>query len=359
MIGTEHFWEEEAEAPLLNRNAGYLSAQSAAEALDRANQFSQLTEGFCSEVVHVDILPDCHDEAALRIFRLDAERTFSSPHHRTQMIAVLRTLWHEMQDYHQGLGFIVAYLLLYLPPQEVVNICITLHRHYVPGYYKSAAVAYVRDAKVFWKLVRKFFPHVSTHLENTAPPEAFCSKWFVGLCVHVLPFRALMLFLEQFFSNGVEFLMKFGLALIQNCEGDIMATSQVSRILAILRLDVTEYDDLRKVAGDDDKEEGSFFMKIVEDAMIFSLDGVCMDELRADVLEEMQLEEANRKKREAEMGPYSDDEIVFSDEEEEGQGNDEEEDEADDENCNTGNFNGKIASQVAAESSNADTAKRK
>eukprot|EP00922_Rhytidocystis_sp_ex-Travisia-forbesii_P012350 GHVS01018622.1.p1 GENE.GHVS01018622.1~~GHVS01018622.1.p1 ORF type:complete len:358 (+),score=69.37 GHVS01018622.1:62-1135(+) len=357
MIGTEHFWEEEAEAPLLNRNAGYLSAQSAAEALDRANQFSQLTEGFCSEVVHVDILPDCHDEAALRIFRLDAERTFSSQHHRAQMIAVLRTLWHEMQDYHQGLGFIVAYLLLYLPPQEVVNICVTLHRHYVPGYYKSAAVAYVRDAKVFWKLVRKFFPHVSAHLENTAPPEAFCSKWFVGLCVHVLPFRALMLFLEEFFSNGVEFLMKFGLALIENCQGDIMATNQVSRILAILRLDVTEYDDLRKVAGDE--EEGSFFMKIVEDAMIFSLDGVCMDEMRADVLEEMRLEDVKRKKREAEMEPYSDDEIVFSDEDEEGQGNDEG-GEGEDENCNTDN-NGKSASKVdvAAETSNTDTAKRK
>eukprot|EP00922_Rhytidocystis_sp_ex-Travisia-forbesii_P019192 GHVS01028445.1.p1 GENE.GHVS01028445.1~~GHVS01028445.1.p1 ORF type:complete len:357 (+),score=80.09 GHVS01028445.1:114-1184(+) len=323
MIGTDHFWEEEAEAPLLNRNAGYLSQDSAAAALDRASQFVSITEGFCRENVHVDLMPDCHDQAALRIFRLDAERTFKSLHHRGQMVAVLRTLWHEMQDYHQGLGFIVAYLLLYLPPQEVVNICVTLHRHYLPGYFKAAAAAYVRDAKVFWKLVEKFFPHVAKHLENTAPPEAFCSKWFVGLCVHVLPFEALMLFLEQFFANGVDFLMQFGLALIKNCEGDIMATNQVSRILAILRLDVTEYDDLRKVVSDDgdekQRESGSFFVKIVEDAMNFSIEGVDLDALRAEVLQQMALDEVNRKKREAEMDALSDDEIVFSDEEEENQ----------------------------------------
>eukprot|EP00922_Rhytidocystis_sp_ex-Travisia-forbesii_P070583 GHVS01105416.1.p2 GENE.GHVS01105416.1~~GHVS01105416.1.p2 ORF type:complete len:349 (+),score=78.94 GHVS01105416.1:154-1200(+) len=328
MIGTDHFWEEEAEAPLLNRNAGYLSPESTKEALDRASQFQQITEGFCRESVHVDILPDCHDQAALRIFRLDAERTFKSHHHRNQMVAVLRTLWHEMQDYHQGLGFVVAYLLLYLPPQDVVNICVTLHRHYVPGYYKSAAAAYVRDAKVFWKLVEKFFPHVAEHLENTAPPEAFCSKWFVGLCVHVLPFKALMLFLEEFFGNGVDFLMQFGLALVKNCEADIMATNQVSRILAILRLDVTEYDDLRKVDDDADVEKhgetGSFFVKIVEDAMNFSIEGVDLAELREEALEQMRLDEVNRKKREAEMDALSDDEIVFSDEEEENKNEEEE-----------------------------------
>eukprot|EP00921_Rhytidocystis_pertsovi_P023666 GHVQ01037941.1.p1 GENE.GHVQ01037941.1~~GHVQ01037941.1.p1 ORF type:complete len:422 (-),score=64.57 GHVQ01037941.1:333-1433(-) len=321
MITSKDFWEEEGEAPILNRNEGFLEGDEGNVGITRAKGFMEIVESFTKQKTHLEVIPDCNDEAALRIFRLDAERTFKSHKNREQMIMVLQTLWHELGDYHQGLGFIVAVLLLVLPPQDVVNICVALHRHYVPGYYKSAAAAYVRDAKVYWKLVEKFFPHVAEQMEGSAPPEAFCSKWFVGLCVHVLPFKALFLFFEGFFSKGVEFLMQFGLALMKNCEADLMSTKDVSRLLAILRLDVSLYPDHKKVEEANEQEDatgeneaGSFFVRIVEDALNFELSGVDIEALRSEVLEEMAQYEIKRKQREAEMNEYSDDEIVFSDE---------------------------------------------
>lgn len=33
-------------------------------------------------------------------------------------------------------------------------------------------------------------------------PETYCQKWFVGLCVHVLPFSALLDFFDAFFKGG-------------------------------------------------------------------------------------------------------------------------------------------------------------
>ena len=45
-------------------------------------------------------------------------------------------------------------------------------------------------------------------------PEAYASKWFIGLCVHVLPFEALLAYVEAFLEEGFPFLFKFSLALV-------------------------------------------------------------------------------------------------------------------------------------------------
>lgn len=312
MIETVSFWKEESESPLLNRNAGFLNLESAHEIVHRVTRFPDIVWNHIGKEVHVELQHDCDDEATLRIFRLDAERTFNSSVHRTQMTEVLYTMWHEIGDYHQGLGFVVAFLLLFLPEQDVVNICSALHRHYVPGYYKAASEAYVRDAKVYWKLLVKFFPHVAQNIDGVVPPEAFCSKWFIGLCVHVLPFKALILFFEAFLEGGVEFLFKFGLSLIKSCEADLMATNQPSIILAILRLDSEEYKDDYAIGVD--PEKGSFYCEMVENAINFNLEDTNIEKLRKEALSEMQAEAIRRKEREDEMGTYSDDEIVFSDE---------------------------------------------
>lgn len=312
MIASDDFWTVEAGAPLLDRNAGFVRKENSKEVMERARNLVDLLEKGAGSDVSVDLIPDCADEAAKRIFVLDAERTFKDSKHREQMISVLQSLWPELQDYHQGLGFLVAFLLLYLPPKDVAKVAIGLHRHYVPGYFKSAPAAYVRDARVYQKLMGKFFPELAETMEDLTCPEAYVSKWFIGMNVHVLTFEAMMTFLESLLEKKDIFLFQYGLALLKNVEPDLAATKDVSKALAILRLDQSLYPNTKE-AGDGDGP-GSFFTRIVEDAINFDLGDTDIEKLRQEALEEMRLEEEKRKEREKQLGLDSDDEIVFSDE---------------------------------------------
>jgi len=204
--------------------------------------------------------------------------------------------------------------MLFLSKEETIRVAISLHRNYMPGYFKSAPTAYVRDAKVYHKILEKMMPEVSTHIENAAPPEAYCSKWFVGCNVHVLTFEAMADFLDALLEKNGDFLFQYAMGLVSNCKNDLLETKDVSRILAILRLDSSVYPDDTCAAGQD--VSGTFFTKIVEDAINFNLADIDLEALRQEAMREMEEAAEKRKQREIELGfEDSEEEIVFSDEE--------------------------------------------
>lgn len=270
MIRETTFWDRELEAPLLKRNAGFITPDSVNTVLERARHWIDLSRDRGGDIQLPKWKIKCDDPASQRIFELDAERTFKDPQHRQDFVGALSTVYEETRDYHQGLGFIVAFLLLFLNKEEVVKIVLRLHRNYVPGYFKAAPVAYVRDAKTYERILEKFFPAVHKHVTSMIPAEAYCSKWFVGFNVHVLPFPALADFFDSFLANGEEFHFKYSMALVKNTEKDIMATNDVGKVLAILRLDAKEYPDGTKAIGED-SSPGNFFDLIVVDARGFEL----------------------------------------------------------------------------------------
>lgn len=177
---------------------------------------------------------------------------------------MLSSLWPELLDYHQGLGFVASFLLLLLPAEDVLRLCVGLHRLYVQGYFKAAPVAYVRDARVMQKLVDERMPRLGVHLKELACAEAYASKWFVGLNVHVLTFEALFDFFEALLETGDVFLFQFAIALLQNCEEELLASANAAEALEILRLDAARYTNKHKAK--DNEQDGSFFLKIVNDA---------------------------------------------------------------------------------------------
>ncbi|KAL8274238.1 hypothetical protein Esti_001827 [Eimeria stiedai] len=324
MIGTSEFWEKEREAPLLNRNANFFRPEAADELLERAQRLLRLLDERSGDnCIEPQILrPDCDDPAAQRIFKLDAERTFKSQQFRQQLIEVLASLWPELEDYHQGLGFVASFFLLVLPPTDALRVCVGLHRQYLQGYFKAAPVAYVRDARVLQKMMDQRVPEVGRHLKELTCAEAYSSKWFVGLNVHVLTFEALFEFMEALLEMGDSFLFQYALALVENCKEDLLASSNAADVLEILRLDAARYSNKHR-AKDDDRE-GSFFLKIVRDAKQIKLDDLDVEKLREEALEDLRLEEERRKEREKELGLDSDDSIVFSDEEDEDASDEEE-----------------------------------
>jgi hypothetical protein len=225
------------------------------------------------------------------------------------MITVLETVADG--DYHQGMGYLTGFLLLLVPPSDVTKI---LHKigtdaKYTPGYWKGQPEAFVRDAMVYMALVKTRFPKVAEHLTQASlVAEAYAQKWFVGLCVHVMPFTALVEVFEAFLAEGYMFLFKLSLALVDALQEKLLRidVGAVNKMFELLRLDAAVFPDA----------DAAFFEGIVAAARAMELPQAEVDTLRAQQWVLLQEKQAKVREREAEMkaAADSDDEITFSDE---------------------------------------------
>ena len=236
------FFDKEGGAPLLRRNAGFLKAGGLPDGLrTRLDTWPSL----CAATEPAAVAEGgCEDEAALRIFLRDAERTFQDEGHRKRMIELLKRVWPENRDYHQGLGYVCSLLMLFFDDETTVRILLRITRDekYTPGYWRAAPEPYVRDAMVYARLVEQRYPAVAAQLQAAClVPEAYASKWFIGLCVHVLPFEALISYVEAFLNEGFVFLFKFSLAIVDALSEQLktLKMTDVNKILELLRLDIT------------------------------------------------------------------------------------------------------------------------
>jgi len=112
---------------------------------------------------------------------------------------------------------------------------VTKHR-FIPGYWETAPEAYVRDTMVLTKLLETHAPDASKKLLTIGVvPESYISKWWVGLCIHMLPMEALALYFETFLQEvpgapdsldvrqGHVYLFNFGVTIMQTLTDRIMA----------------------------------------------------------------------------------------------------------------------------------------
>mmetsp|Transcript_4797 Transcript_4797/g.9477 ORF Transcript_4797/g.9477 Transcript_4797/m.9477 type:complete len:354 (+) Transcript_4797:136-1197(+) len=320
-----NFWDDEGGganpalgAPLLDRNNGLLQTDkdSNSAVLERAAKWVSLCGADkVTELPKVQPVKGAGTSESI-IWR-DAERTFKTEPFRKQMIQVLELVADG--DYHQGMGYFCGFLLLLVPPADVSKI---LHRvgtdeKYTPGYWKGQPEAFVRDALVYQRLLKTRLPDVHAHLAKASlVPEAYAQKWFVGLCVHTMPFGALVELFEAFLAEGHMFLFKLSVALVSAIQHQILDTkpAEVNKLFELLRLDKKLFPD----------SDAAFFHRIVAAAKELELSSDEVAALRAEEMAALQEKLRLVRAREKELADDggSDDEIVFSDED------DDEEDEA-------------------------------
>ena len=202
--------------------------------------------------------------------------------------------------------------MLLFDSKTTLSILLKLTREpkYTPGYWRAAPEPFVRDAMVYGRLVQEFEPEVAALLQQACVvPEAYASKWFVGLCVHVLPYEALFDFVEGFLREGHMFLFKFSIALVQATKAKLLSfkPTDVNLILEVLRLDICQYPD--------DFEGGAFFTEMVKAAAQVPLEQAHIEKLREEEAAVLAEKMRKTREREAALAAESDDEIVFSDEE--------------------------------------------
>ena len=160
LVDDAQFWEREHGAPILRRNAGFLPRDTPlSDALRARISAWPALCGADSDELRV-VQGCCDDEAALRIFERDAERTFVHEDYRKRMMGLLRRVWPENRDYHQGQGYVCSLLMLLFDEETVMRMLVRLTREprYTPGYWRAAPEPYVRDAMVYARLVNERFP---------------------------------------------------------------------------------------------------------------------------------------------------------------------------------------------------------
>jgi len=299
------FWAKESGAPLLGRNAGFLTPEGGIPESwrERVAKWPEL----CGAGEAETPTGACDDEGALRIFEKDADRTFVDATHKQLYINLLMRVWPENRDYNQGLGYTCSLLMLLFDEDTIVRLLTAFTRSdkYTPGYWRAAPDAYVRDAKVYGRLLQEREPDTAALL-MVCVPESYASKWFNGLCLHVLPYEALFAYIEQFILEGHVFLFKFALALIARIKPGLLKCeqTQVNLLYEHLRLDPKQYPD--------DLDGGVFFSQMVEEAKAVKVDPAQIARLREEEAEALA---AHRRRVAEQEAAYSDDEIVFSDEE--------------------------------------------
>lgn len=313
MMINSKFWEEERKSSLFNRSGLHsldelLSLRSKVEAL-LGDKESKNDDDFITSIINyiTSLMNACNiwtttpSSAALpqpasprfevteeneRIFRLDAERTFISEEHREMLCQNLKLVFSHVGDYHQGEGFVIAFLSLYLPAPDVVRLVVHLHENQLRGYFSCTPDAYLRDCRVLMKLLQGLNEKLYNHLEGLLVPETFCSKWFIGMNVHVLPFEHVVSYIERVLSRGESYIFSFGLAFLLYHADAIIDCSDVSKILQLLRLD-------EAILPADDQREAIYsgIMKLADETAV---DTQQLSSIRAEVESELLKEKEAR-----------------------------------------------------------------
>ena len=328
MFSTPQFWHDENDSPLLARNFNFVDKDNLDELIKRVESWADLCTGFQDIALKDNQHELCKDEQFLRIFRKDAERTYVPKHdpeqHKRTLerhdmhIYILRTVVSEVNDYHQGMGYIAAFLGLFLEAKVVSKFMLALHREtkYSKGYFSATPQRFVADAHVLNRIIAQRRPTLHAHLaKHGVLPEMYATKWFVGLGLHVLPYASLFDFYELFFQHGYAYLFRFGIAYVEKFEDKLLAAKDTSGIMTILRAEDPRCDWKPTADMIARHEKEDIFGQIVKEAVDIDL-GVDLEAMREE--EGIRVAEAveRARKRDQELKEmYSDDEIVFSDEE--------------------------------------------
>jgi len=312
MLYNPLFWVEDVNSTstrLFERNQNFITKENAMDKVNEAKIWLEnLSKSYKLDIVK-HMIPKVEDEAIQHIFEMDAVRTFASAWARERHKTTLSTIYQFTQDYHQGLGFVVAWLLLFFEPEIVVGIVRVFHEGPMNGYFKKEAATLYRDAKVVERMMSRKFPEVYQHLEsNGISAGTYSSKWLVALNLHCLPFACLFQFYTDLFKNSdniTKYLFGYSLSVIDGHKSHIMATNQVDKILEHLRNDLKVHPDETSL---------DFYTKMVEDAQKWMKE-ITDDEIAEDRrLAQLELDEMAEKRQAFLDANESSDGITFSDE---------------------------------------------
>jgi len=226
---------------LLNKDGGFLK-RTGKEALrarllkwvDRAKMF----RGPLKYVTFTD-----PDEDIVRVIIKDSVRTFFHEDHRKKFTEFLFAVRMELGDYGQAMSYIAGLCLLVLNEAETVAVLRKCAKEYIPKHWAAEAVGFATNAWLIDHLLKKHDPEVHAHFDKlNFWPDTYMQKILSGLCVHVLHFDQLFLFLDAFMEQGFPWLVKYELSIIAHFRAKLLAAKEtdMNTLFEIMKLDARE-----------------------------------------------------------------------------------------------------------------------
>ncbi|EGG21628.1 RabGAP/TBC domain-containing protein [Cavenderia fasciculata] len=256
MLRLPNFWEDEFKQPLLSMDQGYIKEQGIDALVERAAKWKEYLRMSKEEIVKIEYGTQEPD----RIFILDAERTFHNEDSKKKLVRILNYISKSHSHSHNHTSYTNGQEIEYIcqedeerkeekkefkeEEEEAEEYWRLSTSMLLPGFWRAEAVSFGTEAQTFFKILDKVHPAVTKHLqENLIEAGTICQRWFLGLCVHCLPFQELFRYFDEFFKGGRNFLLSFGLALCGILEKEILATKNTDTIFALLRLDKSVIKD--------------------------------------------------------------------------------------------------------------------
>jgi hypothetical protein len=248
-----NFWEQEVveRAPLLNLDYGFLE-RNRDVLKERLEKWLKGAEFYIDSPVQYVAMPD-KDEYYARVIIKDAERTFFGAEHREKFYMFIYAMYFEFGSYGQAMSYLAGLCLLVLTEQQTAAILRRVAKAYIPGHWAGEAVGFATSAWVVEKIMKDEFPDVAAHFHKlNFWPDTYLQKILSGLCIHVLRFEDLFVFLDAFMKGGFIYLLKFCLSMIEHFRSHLLnvtTSERMNELYEIMRLDSRAVDraDVTKI----------------------------------------------------------------------------------------------------------------
>lgn len=135
---------------------------------------------------------------------------------------------HDPQvGYCQGMGFISALFLSYMPEEETFWLLVsvmTSKKHALADLYRPGMPKVSESMFVFEKLVEKYLPRVHVHFDKEGlHPTMYASQWFITLYSYSFSFDLVTKIWDMFLHEGWKIIYRVALAILKLTQKQLLA----------------------------------------------------------------------------------------------------------------------------------------
>jgi Rab-GTPase-TBC domain len=183
---------------------------------------------------------------AVHQIRLDVGRTFIGHRrfegkHSTgqqQLEAVLRAYsFHDPQiGYCQGMGFATGLLLMYMSPEDCFHVLTRVVGEQLRQHYHPSMAGLLADADLLQSALEVHLPALAAHLRRYGMhPLMYTTPWFLSWFTSLSSWESVLHFVSCFLLEGVTAVFRFGIALVEAMQSELLALTSVEQLLPFLQ----------------------------------------------------------------------------------------------------------------------------
>eukprot|EP00736_Rhodelphis_marinus_P006003 Rmarinus@m.30045 len=146
------------------------------------------------------------------------------------------SLYRPEVGYVQGMNFLAALFLMYMPPEEAFWLLVVTNDQYMEGYFGDGMPQLHVDSLILEELLQLNEKKLFRHFQNNAlAADLYTPRWFLCMFTLSLPWQTALRFWDAFFFEGPKFLFRASLGLMKVCKKEILKQRGLENILPIVQ----------------------------------------------------------------------------------------------------------------------------